>query len=218
MNQSTLVLSLIGTVAVHILILPSSRRPYLSPVLRRIADFFNLRTLYLEKILKAVYVFLNLAIVFGSIAVMFTVSDVGLPTGILSLLLGPLLLRMLHEMLMLRLLEVKNVQEINRRLSGQEEPIPPVPEEMPSRRRRSKAAPAQAPVPQPYMDHTQAQQPYAEPAQPQQAYPNYANAYPEYPKQQSQPYAGYPQQGAQPYPYGQNNGYPQQPYGRQDRR
>ncbi|MBQ8136554.1 MAG: hypothetical protein IJ174_03890 [Clostridia bacterium] len=237
-----LILALAGTVAIHLLILPASKRPYLSPVLQRCADFFNLRTLYLEKILKAIYIFLNLAVILCAIGAVFTVKDIGVPVGILSLVLGPLLLRLLHESIMLRVLEVRNVQEINRRLAGPEEARAAKPaEEAQGRRRRNARESGQRAQHAAYGAPgypEMAQQPYAEPAQTQnaQAYPDYAQpqnpqAYPDYAQPQQPAYPDYSQspQQAQPYPaQGQNaypnyqqpyySAYPQQPYGQQENR
>ena len=241
-----LVLALAGTVAIHLLILPSSKRPYLSPFLRGCADFFNLRTLYLEKILKAFYIFLNLAVILCAVGAIFTVPNIGVSVGILSLVLGPLLLRLVHESIMLRVLEVRNVQEINRRLAGPEEARKAkVPEEMPGRRHRGAREGGQRSQSAPYMpystpnDPNPAQPPYAEPDQPYgaqpypdpaqrhgaQPYPDYARTqrtpYPDYAKAQPvsqpmQPYAPQPQPGNEPQP--NYSAYPGQPYGQRENR
>ena len=93
--------ALIGTVALFILVLPDRRRPFLSPFLRGIADFLNMRRLMLETILKAAYVFLNLLVILCGVFALFALRD-GAAIGIAMILLGPVVLRILHETIMLR--------------------------------------------------------------------------------------------------------------------
>ena len=129
--------ALIGTFALFILVLPDRRRPFLSPVLRAVADFLNMRRLMLEAILKAVYVFLNLLMILCGIFALFTVRD-GVYIGILMILLGPIVLRILHETIMLRLVTLKTLQEVRNHLRGEDAPPEAVPEEArtPVRRER----------------------------------------------------------------------------------
>ncbi len=135
--------ALIGTAALFVLVLPERRRRSLPPALRMVADFLNMRSLLLEGILKAVYVFLNLLMILAGIIAMFTVEN-GFAVGIVMIIAGPFVLRVFHETLMLRLVTLKTLQEIRSMMAGRgagsaapEEEQPPVRRERSGRRGRS---------------------------------------------------------------------------------
>ncbi len=198
------IVALFGSIALFVAVLPERRRPYLSPALRVIADILNMRTLMLEKIFKGIYVFLNLFCILGGIVLMFTLPG-GFPVGIVTVLLGPVVLRILHEMLMIRLMTLKTLQEIRRAQTGGGETLPeqPAADEPKARQPRSRAGRQHSSSGR--RSAPEGSAPASAQSMPRQAQ---SGAYPA----QS---AGYPAQGS-PYPVQtpgypiQNPGYPSQ--------
>ncbi len=98
-----------------ILITPAKKRERLPAFFRWLHDVFNFKALFLEKILKFTYIFATIwIIVFG----FFSIFQEPLG-GFLVMLLGPIAIRISYECFMLIILLVKNVIEINNRLSGE---------------------------------------------------------------------------------------------------
>ena len=107
-----LILALAATVALFILVLPDSKRNMLPPFLQRVADFFNLKYLLIEKIFKGIYVFLTVFVLLFGIATLFQ----DFTTGLLLMVFGPIAVRIIHELLMLLILAVNNLMEMNHKM------------------------------------------------------------------------------------------------------
>ena len=109
------ILALGGTVVAFILILPDSKRDRLNGFMTWLHDFFNFKSLWLEKILKFLYVFNTLAcILIGFFLLMsvehgyYTNHYMGL-TGIILIIGGPVVCRIAYAFLMMLILAVKNL-------------------------------------------------------------------------------------------------------------
>lgn len=197
---AALVVALGLTVLICVTVLPARRRDRLNPFLRVLSDFFNMRKLLLERILRVMFVFSTcLTEILGFLTIVFTIYLAFrgrfmvelLLGGVGIMLLGPFVLRIVYEALMMMIMLVKNVMEINRKMGG--DPVPPAPKETAAPRLRPTEPPA------PYAARNDA--PYAAP-RPGNASGGYFNR----PAEAPQPPRGYqqapayrpPQQPSQP--------------------
>ena len=117
----SVILAVLGTVALFLLVLPQKKREHLSPFFQWVHDVFNFKELFLEKILKILYTGATLYVIVDGFFSLFGVRMYGyyratFGAGLLEMLLGPILIRILYEILMLSVLLVKNTMEINRKL------------------------------------------------------------------------------------------------------
>lgn len=115
---STLV-SIVCSVLVWIFVLPEKKRPTLNAFFTFVSDVFNFRSLLIEKILKFTYLFSTLfAILFGFLAFIVNIGEARTAViGLLVMLLGPIVLRLIYELSIMAVLLVKNVIEINNKMS-----------------------------------------------------------------------------------------------------
>lgn len=114
-----------ATVWICVAILPRKKRGDLkSGFLRALHDIFNFKTLYIEKAMKVLYVFLT-CVCIGIGFFMLFARDWGTSTffpGLLILILGPVILRFVFEGSMLFIIGVRNVMEINSKLGDKNAP------------------------------------------------------------------------------------------------
>ena len=108
-----LILALIATVLVYLFVMPERARNSLPKFLQFLHDIFNFKSLLIEKIIKVLYVFCTLGCIGVGIFLLFGSNFVW---GILLIILGPLVVRIIYEFMMLKILEVQNVISINRKL------------------------------------------------------------------------------------------------------
>lgn len=146
------VLAFIVTILLYILVFPKRKDGNQPGFFQFLKNFFEVRYLLIEKIIKFFYVFLTFVLIFTGIIMMFIVKPFWY--GLVVTILGPIVLRFVHELLMLAILLVKNTIEINNKL-----PYPP-------KKSRKQSAPANtfAGAPAPVFDPNGVQQPYFEPA------------------------------------------------------
>ena len=122
-----LVLAIAGTVLAFIFILPEKNRASLNKFFRVVADVFNFKVLFIEKILKALYIFLTLFCIVCGFFMLFsgerTSSFWGEGSfqsfalqGLLLMILGPIVVRIVYELLMLTIIMVQNVISINKKM------------------------------------------------------------------------------------------------------
>lgn len=148
------ILAIGATVVAFILLLPEKKRPKLNKFFGVVADILNFKHLFIEKILKAVYVFATaFAIIFGFLMLFsFVRYDYWGYSGVhwygyqglIIMIGGPIVIRIAYEILMMFILLVKNTMEINKKM--------PVATEAPCECKEEPAPaaePAQAPAPEP---------------------------------------------------------------------
>lgn len=125
-----LILTLAATVYLCAAVLPAHKNGHLPRFLQHLHDLFLFKKLYLEVILRFLYLFSTcLCIFFGFLLIfsrtsyyshsLFSVTahyEGTAMQGILLLILGPIVLRILFELLMLLILAVKNLMEMNHKL------------------------------------------------------------------------------------------------------
>ena len=148
------ILAIGATVVAFILLLPEKKRPKLNKFLGTVADILNFKHLFIEKILKAVYVFATaFAIIFGFLMLFsFVRYDYWGYSGVhwygyqglIIMIGGPIAIRIVYEILMMFILLVKNTMDINRKMPAATEATCECAEEP-----APAAEPAEAPAPEP---------------------------------------------------------------------
>lgn len=131
------VLALAATITAWIMIVPDRKRAGLNKFFQWIHDLFNFKSLWLEKILKFLYIFETLFCVICGFLMIFNFSTYesynysygkfGTTThttwngwaGILLLVFGPIIVRVIYEFMMIVILQLKNTMEINDKLNPQ---------------------------------------------------------------------------------------------------
>lgn len=107
--------ALVCTVLLMILVTPEKRRAGLNKFFKAVADICNFKGLLLEYIVRALYIFFTIFTVLLGFFALFTQPVEGLVT----MILGPIVLRVTFEFTMMFILLVKNVIQINKKLPGQ---------------------------------------------------------------------------------------------------
>lgn len=122
-----IIAAVVCTILSVIMITPAKKRNALSPFFKFLHDLFNFKTLFIEKILKFIYILLTLGCVFIGFLMLFSgtyYTDYWTDTthfqstfgqGLLILILGPVAIRITYESLMMFILLVQNVIELNRK-------------------------------------------------------------------------------------------------------
>lgn len=130
-----LVLGGLATVAAVILlymfVLPENKRKELPEIGQKVADFFNFKELYIEKVLRFFYILLTVACIVMGASMLLGISHYDSfyrsyttwygGYGLLLMILGPIVVRLSFEAAMLFILLVKNVMQINNKLKASEE-------------------------------------------------------------------------------------------------
>lgn len=116
-------LSFVAVIAAFIFIVPQKKRAKLNRTGRILHDIFNFRSLIAEKIYQAFYIFYTVWVIIFGFFLLFSYSTdiLGNRTwlggyGLLLMLFGPIVVRLIFEFLMMALLLVKNVISINNKL------------------------------------------------------------------------------------------------------
>ena len=121
-------LAIVATVLAFVFIVPEKRRETLNAFGRFLHDTFNFKYLIVEKILQALYIFATAYTILGGFFMLFqTTPDYGFGYGgswlggygILVMIAGPIIIRLIYELLMLGIILVKNVISINSKLKNQ---------------------------------------------------------------------------------------------------
>lgn len=120
------ILAGVATVLAYVLIVPESRREKLNAFGKFLHDTFNFKYLIVEKILQALYIFFTADLIILGFFMLFAAPEdffghrhwLG-GYGILIMILGPILIRLMYELLMMAILLLKNVISINNKLRNQ---------------------------------------------------------------------------------------------------
>ena len=119
------ILAIVGTVLVYIFVLPEGKAEQIHPFLVVVRDFFQLKYLLVEKIFHFFYILNTMAcigigffLLFAKIETWYSSSSTAL-FGLLYIVLGPIICRLIYELFMLTILLVKNTMEINAKLKGE---------------------------------------------------------------------------------------------------
>lgn len=128
MNILALVAAITGTVLCFVFIVPERRRNTLNNFGKLLHDVVNFKTLIVEKILQAFYIFATLYVIVLGFTMLFYVES-GVDYyyyrtsstwyggyGLLMMIFGPIAIRIFYEFAMMFVLLVKNVIQINNKL------------------------------------------------------------------------------------------------------
>lgn len=125
-----LVFALTATILLLVFVLPKRKDGMLPPFLQLLHNVFHFKKLYLELILKTLYLFSTALCIFLGFFLLFshteyysygmfssgTYYESTALLGLLILILGPILLRIVYEFSMLLILVTKNVIEIHHKI------------------------------------------------------------------------------------------------------
>ena len=114
-----IILALAATIAAYIFIIPESKRNKLNGFCKWLHDFLNLKKLWIESVLRFLYVFDTALIIIAGFFTMFS----SFLAGLLMMVLGPIAFRLIFEGIFMFILLVKNVIEMNNRLKGNQDDI-----------------------------------------------------------------------------------------------
>lgn len=120
------ILAVVATVLAYVFIVPESRREKLNAFGKFLHDTFNFKYLIVEKILQALYIFFTADVIILGFFMLFAAPEDFFGQrhwlggyGILIMILGPILIRLIYELLMMAILLLKNVISINNKLRNQ---------------------------------------------------------------------------------------------------
>lgn len=125
-----IVLAVAATVFICVRVLPKKYDGRLnSKFLQFLHDFFNFKTFYIEALTKFIFVLLTCLCIFVGFLLMFgkfeyygyfgmTFTQSTFLYGLGIMLLGPLVLRVTYEFVMMAILLVQNVNDINRKMKA----------------------------------------------------------------------------------------------------
>lgn len=116
-----LILAIAATVLAFIFILSKKGRSSQKPFVKFLVNVCDFRSLIIEKILKALYIFSTaFTILYGFLGIFDFGSymyGATLLRSLLTMILGPIVVRISYELIMLVVLAVKNIIQINNKLS-----------------------------------------------------------------------------------------------------
>lgn len=174
-----IIAALAATIVAFVMVVPEKKRAGLNKFFQYIHDLFNFKSLWIEKIMKFLYIFETLACIAIGFFMLFSAQYgryMG-GVGILLIILGPIITRIFYEFIMMTILLVKNTIDINNKLVPQKGSVAEKKAEEEKRRAEQEAARQQYAQPQ-YVQPQYAQPTYQQPvyqqppqyAQPQQPY------------------------------------------------
>lgn len=118
---AAVIISIVLTILLLVLVVPEKKREGLPKFFQVVHDICNFKGLLLEKVLKVFYIFTTICVMLVGIFTWFSGGyNFGMTflIGLLILILGPILVRLVYELMMLFDLLVENVIQINNKLNG----------------------------------------------------------------------------------------------------
>ena len=120
------ILAIVATVLAYVFIVPEKRREKLNAFGKFLHDTCNFKYLIVEKILQALYIFFTADMIILGFFMLFAAPKdfygdrhwLG-GYGIMIMILGPIVIRLVYELLMMAVLLLKNVISINNKLRNQ---------------------------------------------------------------------------------------------------
>lgn len=112
-----LILAVAATVLAFIFVTPEKKRASLPKFLKILHDIANFKGLFIEVILKALYIFFTAFVILVGFFAIFTGANV--LASLLTMVIGPIIIRLAFEATMMLILLVKNVISINNKLRSQ---------------------------------------------------------------------------------------------------
>lgn len=109
------ILAIAATVLAMIFIVPEKRREKLNAFGKFLHDTCNFKFLLVEKILQVFYIFTTSFVIINGFFTLFQNFLVGL----LTMIFGPIIIRLIYELIMVFVLLLKNVIMINKKMKDQ---------------------------------------------------------------------------------------------------
>lgn len=124
-------LTVVATILLYIFVLPEKKREGLPKIGQIAHDIFHFKSLFIEKIIRFFYVISTVWCVLTGLFMLFGVESYESRYysytnwyggyGILLMLVGPIVIRLVFEAIMMGILLVKNVMQINNKIKVNEE-------------------------------------------------------------------------------------------------
>lgn len=145
MTAIALVLATVATVLGVIFFVPKKSREKMNGFGQKVHDFINFKIIFVDYVLKGFYIFSTVFTFFAGFFTMFTVTTTyrydstslyahrepvtsmsiqNVVTGFLIMILGPIIIRIVYELIMLSIIGVKNIVEINKKMPGSNNDTP----------------------------------------------------------------------------------------------
>ena len=149
------ILGLIGTITLFIIAMPKKLDGKLNKYLQFVHDYFHFKQLYIERVLKFFFMLCTLVLFLTGFFMLFGRNFL---TGLIMMIVSPIVLRLVYESMLMFILLVQNVLDINNKLKGEgnarkapefasgDEPLFNVPDFTP-KPAAAPAAPAEEPKP-----------------------------------------------------------------------
>ena len=122
------ILAVVATILAYVFVVPENRREKLNAFGKFLHDTCNFKYLIVEKILQALYIFFTADMVILGFFMLFAAPKDFFGDrhwlggyGILIMILGPIVIRLVYELLMMAVLQLKNIISINNKLRNQNE-------------------------------------------------------------------------------------------------
>lgn len=126
MGIVAIIIAIVATVLAFIFIVPEKRRAQLGAFGKFLHDTCNFKYLIVEKILQALYIFVTAYVILAGFFMLFMAPQDWFGTrhwlggyGLLTMIVGPIAVRLVYELLMMGILLVKHVISINCKLRNQ---------------------------------------------------------------------------------------------------
>ena len=119
-----LISALAATVLAFIFIVPEKKRKKLNKIGVLLHDILNFKFLIVEKILQALYIFCTAFVIMAGFFMLFQFRSYYYRTywgggwGLLLMIVGPIVIRLVYEGMMMAILLVKNVIQINNKVEA----------------------------------------------------------------------------------------------------
>ena len=119
-----LIVSLLAALVMSIIFLPKSKRDSMGKGGQFMHDLVNFRHFFIADILKFAYIFLSVYMILSGLYVVVE----GYTEGLLTVILGPVVIRLGYEFIMMFISLVENVCEINKKMPSKGATTQPAPQ------------------------------------------------------------------------------------------
>ena len=120
------VLALIVSIFICAYVLPANKEGKFTGFWKTVRDYFLMRYLIVEAIVRFFFVLATTSCIFSGFFIMFTKTrsfygkgGSNFFSGIMIMIFGPIICRIVYELLMIAILQLRNIIEINAKMPGQ---------------------------------------------------------------------------------------------------
>lgn len=98
-----------------VMVLPVKKRDGLSPFFKKVHDFIQFKYLWIESIIKVLYIITTCIITLVGVLLLFGPMFI---VGLLLIIIGVVINRLIYEGILISILLLRNTQQINNKISG----------------------------------------------------------------------------------------------------